>query len=183
MIIDNFLDSFEELKARSKEDCFDDMVSPIDGVTYPLICTSIPANVEREVFEKLGEFIDRDIENPSIFMRRCPKGVDSPNKVHSDISMGLYTCMVYINDPVDGSGTSLVKHRESGITHNPELEEFVDIVIEDRNNDESWEVLEMIEMVPNRAFIFRADALHRAEPIGGFGEGKEARVVLTCFFS
>ena len=184
MIIDNFLDSFEELKAKSQSDCFADMVSPTDGVTYPLICTDIPENVKQEVFRKLGELIGGEIENPSIFMRRCPKGAKSPNKVHSDISMGRYSCMVYISKPIGAnSGTSLVKHKKTGIAYNPESEEFAKIVMNDRNNDDAWEVLNMVKMKPNRAFVFKAEALHRSEPIGGFGEGKEARVVLTCFFS
>ena len=181
MIIDDFIESFDELRNAAINNDFAGEVNPVDGVLYPLISSKIPVKVENEIISELSELIGRTIDNPFMFMRRSPEGVDCPHQVHSDASMGGYSLMLYIND--HAGGTSLVRHKESGISYNPELQEFVDIVVKDQNNPEAWEITDMINMKPNRAFVFRSDMLHRAEPIGGFGSGSNSRVILTCFFS
>ena len=182
MSLDNFLETFPALLKASKDGDFEGAVSPIDGVKYPYICQDIPEEVRQEIEQLLSDYIGKDIKQSTMFMRRSPEGVEAPHQVHSDISMGDYSLMLYINQG-ESAGTSIVKHKDSGIAYSPGRKEFLDIITHDQNNPEAWEVVYMVSMKPNRAFIFRADTLHRAEPIGGFGEGKEARVVLTCFFS
>jgi hypothetical protein len=182
MIIDGFLGSFEELKRASQENEFGDVENPYDGVVYPLISRDIPYVVEHEILSKLERALGRPAENHTIFMRRSPKGVNAPHQVHSDISMGKYSMMLYINEG-EGAGTSFVKHNRTGIAYNPADEHFVRIVNTDQKKIDAWEIVDFVDAVPNRAFVFEADRLHRAEPVGGFGEGTEARVVLTCFFS
>ena len=108
-------------------------------------------------------------------------GIDCPHQVHSDYSMGDYSLMVYVSDG-DG-GTSLVRHKKTGIAYNPECDEFVKLIVEDQNIHDAWEITDSVLIRPNRAFIFDSRRLHRAEPVGGFGEGKTSRVVFTCFFS
>ena len=183
MIVDNFLTTFGQLKEKSISGEFKDEVNDVDGVTYPLICKDIPDAVKDEIGARLSDFLGRDPMGVTIFMRRSPKGVGCPQKVHSDYSMGLYSMMLYINDEQPNAGTALVKHVRTGIAYNPADEDFVRIVRADENVDSAWEVLDFVSMKPNRAFLFQSDALHRAEPVGGFGEGVGARVVLTCFFS
>jgi len=180
--LDNFLASFQTLLDASIEGDFEGAVSPVDGVKYPHICQDIPEEVRGEIEKLLSEYIGKDIKQSTMFMRRSPEGVEAPHQVHSDISMGDYSLMLYINEG-ESAGTSMLKHRETGIAYSPENQKYLDIITKDQNNPEAWEVMHMVPMKPNRAFIFRADSLHRAEPIGGFGQGKEARVVLTCFFS
>jgi hypothetical protein len=115
-------------------------------------------------------------------MRRTPLGTDAPNPVHSDASMGDYSCMLYLNDR-KGAGTSLVYHKETGIAINPESQVLVDLINIDSDDPGKWGVFMFAEMCENLAFIFRSDFLHRADPIEGFGEGANSRTVLTCFFS
>jgi len=182
MIIDNFISSFDSLHEASRSNPFLDQVNPVDGVVYPQVCKEIPEAVEKEVIDNLESVLGRKPEVSIMFMRRSPRGIHCPHQVHSDAAMGKYTLMLYINSG-DNAGTSLVRHKESGISFNPASQEFVDVITADQNNQEAWEITDMIEMAPNRAFIFRSDMLHRAEPVGGFGEGVEARSVLTCFFS
>jgi hypothetical protein len=183
MIQDELLSesSFKKLSLISKLDCFKDEVNPVDGVNYPLICKDIPKEIESEIIQGLGICMDRPVRNPMIFMRKSPKGIDCPHQVHSDCSMGKYSLMLYMND--GAGGTSFVKHKRSGITYSPEDSEFLDIIHKDQNNADAWEIIDYCPMRPNRAFIFDSRRLHRAEPIGGFGRGKDSRIVLTCFFS
>ena len=182
MICDNFLASFDLLHDASINTPFLDEVNPVDGVIYPQICKEIPQEVEREIVDNIEKALGRPPEISMMFMRRSPEGVKCPHQVHCDSVMGGYTMILYVND-ADNAGTSLVRHKESGIGYNPSNQEFVDIIVNDQNNPDAWHVTDMIDMVSNRAFIFKSDMLHRAEPVGGFGQGTEARCVLTCFFS
>lgn len=182
MIVDDFIDSFEDLRQAALNGIFCDEINDIDGVTYPLICSEIPDNVKNEIISKLEEMAGRPIVSPLMFMRRSPAGVHCPNKVHSDNSMGDLSLMLYINEQ-EGAGTSILRHVLTGIAYAPADANFVNLVAADSNNDSAWEITEMVDMKANRAFVFRSDLMHRAEPMGGFGDGAGARVVLTCFFS
>ena len=66
-----------------------------------------------------------------MFMRRSPVGTKCPHQVHSDASMGLHSLMLYINGY--SGGTSLVSHKKTGISYNPEDQEYVDIIEKDLN--------------------------------------------------
>ena len=65
----------------------------------------------------------------------------------------------------------------------PELPEELGIAIKDQNSPQKWLLVDKCDMKPNRACIFESDRFHCALPIGGFGDGSEARTVLTVFFS
>lgn len=182
-VYDDFLESYDELKKYSLECDFKDLENEKDGVTYPHICAYIPENVKTEIFDKLKQFKGSDIENPTIFLRMSPKGVHVPHVAHTDISMGRFSFMLYLNNNEE-SGTALVRHIMTGISYQPVLEGFVKIVQEDMNNHEAWTPYQKVMSKENRAAIFDAACIHRAEPIGGFGDNQDdARIVLTCFFS
>ena len=181
MIIDDFISSYGELKKASLSGEFKDEINAVDGVTYPLICKDIPEVVRDEVLQRLALFLGRPIIKPVMFMRKSTLGVACPQQAHADGCMGTYSLMLYTNK--HEGGTSLVKHTKTGIAYQPEDPEFIKIIVDSQNDELAWEITEMIHMEQNRGFIFDAKRIHRAEPVGGFGKGKDARVVLTCFFS
>ena len=182
MIIDNFLDSFNELYDYAKSADFRAVVNPVDNVSYPHICDYIPDGIKREIYERIEEFTGKGPSDPVIFIRRSPEGVHCPHIVHNDLSMGKYSLMLYLNDN-DKAGTAMVRHIETGMCYNPESEEFVKIAQKDQNDPDKWMFMNGSTMKKNRAYIFDAGLFHCAVPIGGFGEGSEARTVLTVFFS
>lgn len=184
LVIDYFLPEFKELQDYSRSAVFTDVVNGFDGVTYPLICADIPEYLKLSIFTMIAEHFAAPV-SPTIFMRRSPAGVHCPHQVHSDRSMGRYSLMLYLNadDDCEG-GTSFMSHRLSGIAYNPADELFAGMIRDDQNNPGAWDVRETVPMRPNRAVIFDAARLHRAEPVGGFGDTPDnTRVVLTCFFS
>lgn len=185
LIIDDFLHNFEELRNYCDSAKFECVMNPVDGVTYPHICREIPEHIAQEILQTLCEVKGAPVVKPTMFLRLSPAGVHCPHEVHSDATMGAFSLMLYLNREFDcQGGTSLVSHRDSGIAVNPGLDEFVKIVTDDQNNREAWDIRHLVDMKPNRAFVFDASSLHRAEPPGGFGAGNEhARLVLTCFFS
>jgi hypothetical protein len=117
-------------------------------------------------------------------MRLSPDGVHVPHPVHTDISMGKYSLMLYLNRAEHcRGGTSILKHIESGMVRTPRTEEEFALWQRDMRNPEAWSYVDAAEMAPNRAFIFDADMYHRAEPEGGFGkDATDGRLVLTMFF-
>ena len=181
MIIDNFLECFEDVKSLAKDGVFKDEKNTYDGVVYPEICRDIPNCIAQEVEENLSKVIGKNIEISAMFLRRSPEDAECPNKVHHDLSMGQYSLMLYVNERED-MGTSFVVHRSTGIGYAPEARDFVSIIAADSNNDGAWREIEFTQSKENRALIFESERMHRAEPIGGFGKGSESRTVLTCFF-
>lgn len=180
--IDNFLSSYNELKEYAKTADFRDIVNPVDGVVYPHICDSIPAHIRSEILGRIAFLIGREPENITMFMRRSPKGVHCPHIVHNDSSMGANSFMLYMDDREDG-GTAIVRHKETGMMYQPESEEMVSVAVQDQNSPDKWAEMHTFRMRQNSAALFDAGLFHCAMPIGGFGDGTDARTVLTVFFS
>jgi hypothetical protein len=181
IILDNFLENYRELKNHAISCSFSDVVNPVDGVTYPFINKEIPESIVNEAKEKLAEIFG-EIKINAIFLRMSPAGVSAPHMAHTDISMGRYSLMLYLNEN-NSAGTGLLVHKETGIAFTPESQYFADIVVSDQNNCDAWHVTEMAKMKENRAAIFDANRFHCALPVGGFGESQsESRIVLTVFF-
>jgi hypothetical protein len=182
MIIDNFLESYGALKDHIRCCNFSDIANPVDGVVYPFINLSVPDVVRSELDRRIESIIGRAPENSTVFLRRSPKGVSVPHVAHTDISMGRLSLMLYCNE-YEGGGTAFLRHRETGICYSPESQEYVELMQKDQNSPDKWAVVDMAHMEENRAVIFDAGKFHCAMPVGGFGEGFEARTVLTVFFS
>ena len=175
IIIDNFLDSYDELKRYSLSCRFEDVANPVDGVIYPNICTEIPKRVQDEILSKINT------DSFYMFLRMSPRGVRVPHIAHTDNSMGDSSLMLYLNDGV--GGTSLLRHKLTGCCYAPEDPGFAEILSHDVNNQDSWAVTDSVDMVQNRALIFDAHRFHRADPVFGFGSDQSnSRIVLTCFY-
>lgn len=181
--IDDFLGDFSTLD-KFKDECeYTDVVSPVDGVVYPYICKDLPQSVIHDIiFNLTFKVLSREPEDPFIFLRKSPEGVHVPHKYHTDNSMGAYSMMIYLQD-IPNAGTGLAQHKELKVHEAPSDEYQLRKTIEDCNDDSKWQIYKVAEMKKNKAVIFNSQLFHVALPIGGFGEGKEARTVLTCFFS
>lgn len=119
-----------------------------------------------------------------LFLRRSLAGCKAPHQAHTDFSMGQFSLMVYLNRAEHcRGGTALLRNRETGEESNPTDAYGEQVWRRDTNNPAAWDKTLMCAMKPNRAFIFKADLYHRAEPIGGFGaDSKDGRMVMTMFF-
>lgn len=181
--IDDFLENYRELKAYSEICKFSDLENPSDGVVYPNICADIPATVRAETLDKLARIKGSEIEDHVMFLRMSPKGVSVPHMAHNDSLMGKFSLMLYLHENPE-SGTALLRHVESGISYQPQGDDYIKLVEQDQNNQEAWETYYKAYSKENRAAIFDAGFMHRAEPYGGFGENQSnSRIVLTCFFT
>jgi len=111
--------------------------------------------------------------------------------VHSDRESGDFTCIVYLSDHSEKSGTGFYRHRETCMTHMPsfaqmsqERDAFEKLKREMvEGSDEHWEQLDFVRGIYNRAVIFDAPRFHARSPRHGFGDTVEdGRMVWVCHF-
>jgi len=111
--------------------------------------------------------------------------------VHSDRESGDFTCIVYLSEHAEKSGTGFYRHRKTGMTHMPSFAElsgdpefFAALKKEMVSGlDEYWEQLDFVRGIYNRAVIFDAPRFHARTPRHGFASTVEAgRMVWVCHF-
>lgn len=176
LIVDDFLEDFARWRTWLDTAEFADVISEVDGVTYPNICSDLPPALHQEIVAKLRAVAGLSQLN-WLFARMSPAGVQPPHWAHNDASMGAWSMMLYVNraEHCDG-GTALLEHAEGEPT--PEIWK------RDTNSTGKWFDVLKCPMVPNRAFIFPAGQWHGALPRHGFGTTQaDSRVVITAFFT
>jgi len=181
IVIDGFLDDYDDFRAHCDNLQYGDVENPEDGVSYPGISLDIPDAIKREILAKAQAVMKKTISRDVTFLRLSKKGVKAPHQAHTDALMGDIGLFLYMGS--DG-GTSFVKHKETGMEYNPDSQEETAIWARDTNNYEAWDVLEYIGMKPNRALVFDARRMHRAEPPGGYGDSSSnGRLALISFLT
>lgn len=181
IIIDDFLDDFAGWRAWADSLTYESIINPVDQVAYPGIFKDMPTwGIE----QRLSAVMRTPISLMSLFMRLSLEGIQVPHQAHTDTVMGEFSLMLYMNRPEDcRGGTSLVRHI-TGMDTDPKDEEGQKLWQLDTSKPEMWTPYTLCEMKPNRAFIFRANLMHRAEPLGGFGtNASNGRLVMTAFFN
>lgn len=174
-LIDDFLPAgvFNLLREHCDGLDYSGVKNPVDGVVYPGISIDIP----QVVLQWLGR-------PKTVFMRLSLPGMQAPHQAHTDTLMGSESLMLYLcRQEHCRGGTSLVRHVKTGMRSDPRSKIEEEVWKRDTNNPNAWEIYEIAQMQPNRAAIFDASLMHRAEPVGGFGtDAKNGRLVLTAFY-
>ena len=139
----------------------------------------------RGLYEKIGPVFPNDM-----FFRVTNPSTDKA-LVHSDRSSGDFTALVYLSPPHEGSGTGFYRHRETGLTEMPRLEDmlkdksFFDKLYADMlaASNELWEQIDFVEARPNRCLVFDAPRFHCRLPHEGYGiDDSSSRMVWACHF-
>jgi hypothetical protein len=110
--------------------------------------------------------------------------------VHSDRESGDFTCVAYLSDHAEMSGTGFYRHRETGMTHMPSFAEMAQDPMFAQlkremvgGSDEHWEQLDFVRGLYNRAVVFDAPRFHARSPRYGFANDAEnGRMVWVCHF-
>lgn len=183
IVVDDFLSDFNGFRAYCDNLDFDGVESPYDGVFYPGVSLDIPREIQEEVIENLSGIVG-EVFIKAMFLRLTLPSFICPHQAHTDSIMGDGSLMLYLNrEEHCQGGTSFVVHKKSGMYSNPKDEDELEAWKDDTNTPEKWHVLDICEMKPNRACLFDASLMHRAEPVGGFGnDSTDGRLVLTCFY-
>lgn len=116
-----------------------------------------------------------------------------PAYVHSDRSSGDFTCIVYLSEHVEPSGTSFYRHKDFNLEFMPKFEELAKypIMFDELKQHmvwgetgQVWEKTKHVEAAFNRAIIFDAPLFHSRVPASGIGTTlEEGRLIWACHFN
>jgi hypothetical protein len=138
----------------------------------------------------LTHAMGRPIYPNSMFFRVTNEDTEAAY-VHSDRESGDFTCIVYLSDHTERSGTGFYRHRKTGMTHMPsfsELAQTPEFFSELKTqmvggSDEHWEQLDFVRGIYNRGVIFDAPRFHARVPRHGFAStAEDGRMVWVCHF-
>ncbi len=177
LAVDNFLSGFDDLKRHAACVTFNSEINGADGAVYPAISFEVPDNIKNDFVASIEAERGFKIDPKLIFLRANPEGSPEPYQAHNDLNMGSYTCILYLTSQ---GGTSLVRHIETGMDRN--RPSMADVWAKDCNEYDAWEVTDYCEMAPNKALLFDAEMMHRGEPVSGYGQGNDSRMILVCFY-
>lgn len=109
--------------------------------------------------------------------------------IHSDRNEGDYTCIVYLSDHKDISGTEFYRHKSTGRTEMPSIEEMksskeLEVMSKDMTEDENaWERTDFCRGLYGRMLIFSAPLFHGRFPLHGIGtKPTDTRMIWVCHF-
>lgn len=122
--------------------------------------------------EKFPEF------KPSVsFIRRSPLGQVDPHFIHTDVDMGEYSCLLYLNpNPPEGDGTCFWTHASGDISSSVPHERS-----QEGRTAENWTLRQHVQSVFNRAVIFPSNYFHSRAIFENHGTGDDARLVQVVF--
>lgn len=112
------------------------------------------------------------------FFRKSPLDQFEPNYIHTDVTMGMWTAILYLNqDPPPADGTTFWRHREKGMmaaTENWDARE-------DWKDTSKWEPWQHVRAKFNRLMLFPANYFHSRAIFSNYGIGNEARLIQVAF--
>ena len=109
------------------------------------------------------------------FFRKSPLGQKEPNYIHSDIDMGEFSAVYYMNpEPPPGDGTTFweIDGRRSG--------EWDDEVKKSLDRATPWT---QIPGEYNSMVVFRSDLFHSRSLVENYGHGDSSRLIQVVFLS
>jgi hypothetical protein len=110
--------------------------------------------------------------------------------IHSDRESGNYTCIVYLTEHEQDSGTAFFMHKRTGLKEMPSFAEMqergiLDELKEDMvsRDPDKWVQVDYVRGAYNRALIFNAPLFHSRFPLEGIGSSFETgRLVWASHF-
>lgn len=130
---------------------------------------------------KLLDFIhavDSKLEPTLTFFRKSPLNQPEPNDIHTDVDMGDWTALLYLNPaPPKEDGTTFWTHKATGeissaIPHERSIEGL------DRD---AWSLREHVAGRFNRVLMFHSVLFHSRSILENYGAHDSARLVQVVF--
>jgi hypothetical protein len=112
------------------------------------------------------------------FFRKSPLGQEEPHYIHTDVDMGDWSALLYLNpEPKQGDGTTFWTHRPTGTIESSIPHE------RSREGDtvDNWDVREHVHSKFNRAVLFPSTYFHSRAIHENWGDGDDARLVQVVF--
>src|ERR1700761_3092 len=110
--------------------------------------------------------------------------------IHSDRESGSHTCVAYLTDHEEDSGTAFFMHKRTGMKAMPSFAEMrerglFDELKEDMvsRDPDKWVQLDYVRGCKNRALLFNAPLFHSRFPLEGIGSTEDdGRMVWVSHF-
>lgn len=189
LVVDNFCQDLDRVKQSAFAAGFDTW-TPNKG------------EVGSSVYEGMGFWGDQAYMVASLM--RAMGGVVVPNTmyfrvtnvgmekayIHSDRESGSHTCVCYMTDHEEESGTAFFMHKRTGLKAMPSFTEMAELGIMDElkedmvsRDPDKWVQLDYVRGSKNRALIFNAPLFHSRYPLEGIGSNAEdGRLVWVSHF-
>jgi hypothetical protein len=111
------------------------------------------------------------------FFRKSPLGQVEPHFIHTDVDMGEWSALLYLNpERKEGDGTAFWKHEsgamESAIPHERS---------EEGRDPARWTMRQLVASRFNRLLMFPSSYFHSRAIHENWGEGDDARLVQVMF--
>lgn len=151
---------------------------PDGGVVWHGISRTVPTDELRTVIERGFPGLRVDL----LFCRQSPAGQIEPHVVHSDLSMGAWSAILYLTpQPATGDGTAFWQRRSDGARETPAgtIDDYV-------ADGASWADLSAWTpwyVVParfNRLVVFPS-RLYHSRARENYGAGEHARLIQVAF--
>lgn len=125
----------------------------------------------------------------SMFFRVTNEGMEKAY-IHSDRESGNFTCIAYLTEHEEESGTAFFMHKRTGLRSMPSFAEMQEMGILDElkedmvsRDPDKWVQLDYVRGALNRALIFNAPLFHSRYPLEGIGSSLDTgRMVWVSHF-
>lgn len=169
-VFDNFVLSPDHYRRNALEGEFKTFVFPeatFHGISIASMNSAVPV-----IMQKLGG------EPTLSFFRKSPLGQEEPHFIHTDIDMGDWSAIFYLNpDPPAGDGTAFWTHKATGATESLVPHERS----EEGRSTEGWTLRELAPAKFNRLMVFPSSFFHSRAIPENWGEGDGARLTQVTF--
>jgi hypothetical protein len=188
-VIDNFCPQVEEVRRSAIAGGFGNWTPAVHQVGSGVYQGMGFMGHHQHMHRALCMALNRPVFPGSMFFRLT--GTDTEKAyVHSDRESGDWTCVAYLSEHKQESGTGFFRHRRTGLREMPPFEEMQRTGVFEsftkemvKGSAKDWEQLDFVRGIFNRALIFRAPLFHARCPKTGIGKNaEEGRLVWVCHF-
>ncbi len=172
IVLDDFLndpEKYRELAIGADFKTFTFEAETFHGI-YPLALTELVPTRISQMFPSADPTLS--------FLRKSPFGQVEPHFIHTDIDMGNWSAILYLNpEPPKGDGTTFWTHSRSGTIGS--------IIPHERSEEgmtaRGWAVRESVQSKFNRMVFWPSWLFHSRSIPENWGEGDEARLTQVTF--
>jgi hypothetical protein len=189
LVVDNFCDALAEVKQSAFAAGFDTW-NPNKGEVGSSIYEGMGfwgdhAKMLRSLTGAVGGVV---VPN-TMYFRVTNVGMERAY-IHSDRETGNHTCVAYLTEHEEESGTAFFMHKRTGLREMPSLQEMQEMGVLDElkadmvsRDPDKWVQTDYVRGALNRALIFRAPLFHSRFPLEGIGTSPDTgRLVWVSHF-
>lgn len=176
LVVDNFCDEIERVKASAFAAGFDTW-KPNKGDVGSSVYDGMGFWGDHALMLRaLTRAVNNTVVPNTMYFRVTNKGMERAY-IHSDRESGNHTCVAYLTEHEEDSGTAFFMHKRTGLRAMPSFAEMQELGIFDElkedmvsRDPDKWVQTDYVRGSYNRALIFNAPLFHSRFPLEGIGD-------------